>query len=225
MNCARNGIVQGIETGIQPNEFNCEVCIRGKMTRTPFRKTNIRQLKPLEIVHTDVCGPMRIESNGEARYFVTFTDDHSRWVEIQLIRNKDEVLNAFKRFKLFAEKQTGHSIKYLQSDNGTEYRNKAFDEFLTEHGIGRRLAITHTPEQNGVAERRNCTLVETARCLLIQSGLPPSFWGEAVNTANSIRNRCPSKSLNRKTPYEKWTGRVPDVRHLRELGCTAYTFE
>jgi len=139
------------------------------MMRTQFRKTNARQSKYLEIVHTNMCGPMRVESNGGAQYFITFTDDHSRWVKIQLIKSKDEALSAFKRFKLFAEKQTGHSIKYLQSDNDTEYRNKAFDEFLTEHSIGRRLTVTHTPEQNGVAKRQNRTLVETARCLLIQS--------------------------------------------------------
>jgi len=225
MECARGKHVRGIKVNVLPNDFECEVCLRGKMTRTPFPKTNDRQSKPLEIIHTDVWGPMKVESNGGARYFITFIDDHSRWVEIQLIKSKDEALSAFKRFKLFAEKQTGHKIKHIQSDNGTEYRNRAFDEFLEEQGISRRLTVTHTSEQNGVAERRNRTLVETARCLLIQSGLPPSFWGEAVNTANYIRNRCPSRSVEGKTPFEMWTGRTPDVRHLREFGCIAYTFE
>lgn len=83
--------------------------------------------------------------------------------------------------------------------------------------------MTHTPEQNGTAERRNRTLMDMTRCLLIQSGLPNSFWGEAVNTANHIRNRCPSRKLNGKTPHELWTGRTPNIKYFREFGCEAYT--
>jgi len=188
------------------------------MTRSPFPKASKRESELLEIIHSDLYGPMRVKSNGKARYVVTFIDDYSKWCEIRLLRRKDEVLNAFKDYKAFVEKQTGRNIKHLQSDNGKEYRNKEFDLFLKEHGIGRRLTVTHTPEQNGVAERRNRTLIEMARCLLIQSGLPPSFWGEAVNTANYIRNRCPSSSLNGKTSFEKWTGKAPDVRHFKEFG-------
>lgn len=221
----RNGNLKGIDLGVPKNELDCEICIRGKMTRTPFPTTSARNSKLLEIVHTDVCGPMRVESNGRARYIVTFIDDYSRWCEIRLLKRKDEVLDAFKEYKAFAEKLTGKSIKYLQSDNGKEYRSNEFDRFLKEHGIGRRLTVTHTPEQNGVTERRNRTLVEMARCLLIQSGLPPSFWGEAINTANYIRNRCPSRSLGGKTSFEKWRNEVPDVRHLREFGCNVYTLD
>jgi transposase InsO family protein len=219
----RNGKVRGVDLIVPREKIDCEVCILGKMTRTPFPKNTDRKSELLEIVHSDVCGPMRIESNGNARYFVTFIDDFSKWCEIRLLKKKDEVFKAFEEYKASAEKRTGKSIKYLQSDNGKEFRNERFDAFLKEHGIGRRLTVTNNPEQNGVAERRNRTLVEMARCLLIQSGLPSSFWGEAVNTANYIRNRCPSNSLNGETAYQKWTGDTPDVSHLREFGCSAYT--
>lgn len=168
---------------------------------------------------------MRVESNGKARYIVTFIDDYSRWCEIRLLKRKDEVFGAFKDFKVMAENLHGKKIKSLQSDNGKEYRNEAFDTFLKENGIARRLTVTHTSEQNGVAERRHRTLMDMTRCLLFQSSLPLSFWGEAVNTANYIRNRCPSKSFEGRTVYEKWTGKIPNVGHFKEFGFEVFTLD
>ena len=133
------------------------------------------------------------------------------------------MFQAFKEFKIFVEKQTGRNIKSIQTDNGREYVNREFDEFLKKNGIAHRLTVTHTPQQNGIAERKNRTLVEMARCLLIQSNLSPSFWGEAINTANYIRNRCPTNSLNGKTPFEMWTGKIPYVGYFREFGCPVYS--
>nr|CAH7744961.1 unnamed protein product [Callosobruchus chinensis] len=96
------------------------------------------------------------------------------------------------------------------------------DNLLKVHGISRRLTCPYTPEQNGIPERKNRALLDTARCLLMQSGLPPTFWAEAINTANYLRNRCPSKSLNGLTPYEMWTGKTPDISHLRDFGCNVF---
>lgn len=221
----RNGTVLGMNLNGSREKFDCETCIRGKMTRAPFPNTSDRSTDILEIIHSDVCGPMRVESNGRARYFITFIDDCTRWCEIKMLKKKSEALDAFKEFKNYVETQTERKIKCLQSDNGTEYLNKGFDEYLSESGIGRRLTVTHTPEQNGVAERKNRTLVEMARCLLIQSGLPSSFWGEAINTANYIRNRCPSRSIEGGTPFEKWTGKAPDVSDFREFGSEVFTLD
>lgn len=130
---------------------------------------------------------MRTESLGKSRYFVIFIDDASRWCEVRFLKNKSEVLQAFKDYKVLVENQTGKRIKYLQSDNGREYLNDSFDAYLKANGIGRRLTVSHTPEQNGVAERKNRTLLEMARCLLLQSSLPTSLWAEAINTANYVR--------------------------------------
>lgn len=221
--CDQNGVVRGMNLGELQEDFICEVCLRGKMTRLPFPVDSTRESKLLDIIHSDVCGPIRVETNGKARYIVTFIDDYSRWCEIRLLKRKDEVFNAFKDFKAFAENKHGRKIQYLQSDNGREYRNDAFDAFLKEADISRRTTVTHTSEQNGVAERRNRTLMDMTRCLLIQSSLPPSFWGEAINTANHIRNRCPSRSLGGKTPFEKWTGKVPNVSHFQEFGSQVFT--
>ncbi|KMQ92145.1 retrovirus-related pol polyprotein from transposon tnt 1-94 [Lasius niger] len=112
-------------------------------------------------------------------------------------------------------------MKVFHSDNGKEFCNSAMDRILKESGIQRRLTIPHTPEQNGAAERKNRTLVETARCLLAQSGLSTHFWAEAINTANYIRNRCTTKSLNGHTPHELWKGDKPNISHLRSFGSKA----
>jgi len=223
--CHEDKSVCGTDLKKVNREFVCEICVRGKMTKTPFPKNEPRNSEILEIIHSDVCGPMRTESNGGARYLVTFIDDYSRWCEIHLLRRKDEVLAAFKDFKMKVENYHSRKIKFLQTDNGKEYCNTEFDNFLRENGIQRRLTVTHTPEQNGVAERRNRTLLDTTRCLLIDSGLSQSFWGEAISTANYLRNRCPSSSLKGKTPFEKWNNRVPDVSHLRPFGTEVFTVD
>ena len=113
------------------------------------------------------------------------------------------------------EKQTGQKIKYLQSDNGREYYNRSFNSFLRNEDIRRRLSVPYTPEQNGIAERKNRTLTEMAQCMFIQAHLSHGFWTEAVSTANYIRNRCTTKRLEEKSPFEMWYGRRPDISHLR----------
>lgn len=173
-------------------------------------------------MHSDVCGPMRHASLGGARYLVTFIDNESRWCEVFMIEQKSDVLNAFKTYKAAAETFTGRKIKMLQSDNGREYCSNEFSEFLRKHGIKRRLMVPHTPQQNGVAERKNRTLVEMARCMMRHAAVPPIFWAEAINTANYIRNRCITKSLNRRVPYTAWTGKKPTLIHLKIFGTKAY---
>jgi transposase InsO family protein len=112
---------------------------------------------------------MRIESKGGARYFVTFTDDYSRWTQTYLIRKKSEVASKFREYKNFVETQLERKIKAVQSDNGKEYCNKEMDKFFRDSGIQRRLTTVYSPQQNGLAERKNRTLVEAARCMLLES--------------------------------------------------------
>ncbi|KMQ86259.1 retrovirus-related gag-pol polyprotein [Lasius niger] len=223
MDAQRNEIMKGLNLKNDDAKFTCDICLQGKMVRSPFPKKSERESEILEIVHSDICGPMRVESNGKAKYYVTFIDDNTRWCEVRFLKSKDEVLQRFKEFKNLVENQKEKKIKYLQSDNGTEYKSNQFDNFLKEHGIARRFSIAYNPEQNGIAERKNRTLNDMARCLLIQSGLPSSFWAEAISTANHIRNRCPTSSLNGKTPYEAWTGKKPNVSYFREFGCRVFS--
>ncbi|KAL0279418.1 UNVERIFIED_CONTAM: hypothetical protein PYX00_000982 [Menopon gallinae] len=200
---------------------NCDICIRGKLCRSPFVKDTASKAKLLEIIHSDVCGPMKTESLGKSKYFVTFTDEKSRWTEVYFIRKKSQVLEKFKEFRAKMEKLTERKIKFLQSDNGTEYVNNEFDKYLKENGIQRRLSISYSPQQNGISERKNRTLLDMARCLLIQAGMKPSFWAEAVNTANYIRNRCPTSAQN-SSPYEIFFGKQPYLGHMKEFGCDVF---
>lgn len=221
----KKGAAFGIDVGAECSAPACSICMRGKCASLPFNSSTSKCHKKLEIIHTDLCGPMRVESKGEAKYFMTFIDDYSRWGEVYFLRKKSDALSAFKEFKTFAEKQIGEKIKALQSDNGREFCNLDFDNFLKNHGIKRGLSTPYTPQQNGVAERKNRTLVEMARCLLIQGNLHRSFWGEAVYTANYLRNRSTSKSLDGRTPCERWTGKVPNLKHIRIIGTVVYILD
>ncbi|CAB0041972.1 unnamed protein product [Trichogramma brassicae] len=202
----------------------CSTCAIAKMTREPFESRVRYAAKPLEVIHTDVCSPMRTISKGGARWFATFIDEHTRFCHVYLMKEKSQVTEKFVEFKNMVEKQTGYSIKELQSDGGGEYDNRKLDNLCKDAGIKRRFTVPHTPQQNCLAERKNRTLVETARCLLTQSGLPKSFWAEAIMTANYTRNRCYTNTIGC-TPYEKWTGRKPDVSHMRPFGEKIYALD
>jgi len=115
--CHKDKSVCGMNLKDSMDTFTCEICARGKMTRTPFPTNEPRNSEKLQIIHSDVCGPMRVESIGKARYIVTFVDDYSRWCEIRLLKRKDEVLTAFKDFKAMAERLHGRKIIFLQTDN------------------------------------------------------------------------------------------------------------
>lgn len=135
-----------------------------------------------------------------------------------MLRKRSDVLKAFKNYKRRVEKQTRRHIKKLRTDNGKEYLSNDFKNFLEEEGISKQLSVEYTPQQNGVAECANRTIVEMVRCMLQQSGLPQSLWAEAVNTATYIRNRCPTKCLNDKTPIEAWTNKKPYVGFFHIFG-------
>ncbi|RXN30143.1 Retrovirus-related Pol poly from transposon TNT 1-94 [Labeo rohita] len=121
-----------------------------------------------------------------------------------------------------AEKSTGRQLKVLRTDNGGEYTSSEFQDFLKKEGIRHELTVPKTPEQNGVAERMNKTLMETVRSMLADAKLPQKFWAEALSTAVYLRNRSPTKSVKGMTPFEAWTGEKPTVDHLRIFGCTVY---
>lgn len=179
----------------------------------------------LGLIYSDICGPMNVESLGGAKYFVTFTDDCMRYTETVTLRNRSDVLEAFKSYKLKAEKQTGQQIKKIRTDNGKEYLSNAFKNFLKNEGILHQLSVEYTPQQNEVAEHKNRTLVEMARCMLLQGNLPPSLWAEAINAATYIRNRCTTKTLDGKIPFEEWTERKPYVGFFKVIGSKAIALD
>lgn len=199
----------------------CTTCMEGKMNRLPFKNIGTRASEPLQLIHTDLCGPMETSSIGGAKYYVTFIDDYSRKVYVYFIKHKSDTLEKFKQFKNLVENETERKIKVLRSDNGKEYVNREYQLFLEKFGIQHQTTNPYTPEQNGLAERMNRTLVDRARCLILNSRLDKSFWAEAVSTAAYIINRSPTKALDYKTPYEKWSGKKPNINNMRIFGCDA----
>ena len=210
-------LVKGMEK-VNFDSSNCLTCAKSKICEVPYVKKSNRSTKLLELIHSDVCGPMPVESIGGRRYFVTFIDDYSRYCKIYVMQSKNESYDKFVEFKNLVENQTGRNIKTLRTDNGTEYMNRVFEKSLRNWGIKHETSCTHSPAQNGMSERFNRTINDIARSLLMESGLSEPFWGEAVNTAVYIKNRSASKSLD-KTPYEMFFKRVPSVAHFRTFGC------
>jgi hypothetical protein len=159
---ALQNMVSGMNLGNMPcptSSFVCEGCIEGKQHRKPFPNNGgMCATKPLEIVHSDVCGPMRTTSLGGARYFVTYIDNFSRKVWVYLLNSKGECLEKFKEFKALVETQLEHKIKVFQLDNGGEYISKGFKRFLKAHDIEKQTSTMYRPQQNRVAERANRTL-------------------------------------------------------------------
>ena len=173
----------------------CESCLLGKMTKSPFKSTCERGEGLLDLIHTNVYGPFRSTTKDGNRFYVTFTDDYSRYRYIYLIKQKSETFEKFKEFKNEVENQLGRKIKMLRSDRGGEYLSLEFDDYLKECGIVSQLMPLRTPQLNGVAERRNRTLLDMIRSMMSRASLPISFWGYALETATHILNRVPTKRL------------------------------
>jgi transposase InsO family protein len=148
------------------------------------------------------------------RYFITITDDYSRYGYVYLLRNKNEAFEMFKTFKNEVENQLNNSIKILRSDRRGEYLSGAFQDHLSSCGMVSQLTPLGTPLHNGVSERRNRTILDMVRSMMARSTLPLSFWGFAMLSAAHILNMAPTKKVD-KTPYEIWHGKVPSLSYLK----------
>ncbi|UYV78997.1 hypothetical protein LAZ67_17000580, partial [Cordylochernes scorpioides] len=220
---AKGELVKGLEISSMDRSL-CDDCCVAKSTKEPHKPIrNIRSKRPLELVHTDICGPMPVRSIGGSAYFLTFIDDYSRKITLFCLKHKNEVLKHFDSYLARAERETGHKLKVLISDNGLEYCNHEFKTRLEQLGIKHELTNTYSPPMNGVAERANRVLLDITRSCLHSADLPQRFWAEAVNTAAYIRNKCYNSALGDKVPDELWSSRKPSVRHLKAFGCLAYS--
>ena len=187
----------------------CEGCIEGKMHRKSFKSSQSRKM---ELIHSDVCGPLSI---GGSKYFVTFIDDYSRCCAVYFMKQKSEVFAKFKEFEAITTNTSGCGIVRLRTDNGGEYPTKEFMDYLKSRGIQH--------EQNGVPERMNHRLMESARSMMAHAGVTNQYWAEAIATAAYLRNRAPTSVIKEgKTPYERWYGKRPCISHLKVFGCIAY---
>jgi transposase InsO family protein len=156
------------------------------------------------------------------RYFLLLIDDYSRFMWIKLLPSKDAEPATIKQIQAAAERKSGKRLRALRMHRGGEYTAGHFNEYWAELRLRRELTALYSPQQNGVVERRNQSVVGTARSMLKAKGLPGMFWGEAVNTAVYLLNRSSSKRIGGKTPYELWNGGSPAVHHLRTFGCVGH---
>ena len=188
--------VEGISCSSGEVNRECEACAQGKMDRIPFPKKSEKEThQPRHLVHSDLCGPMNVDSVGGSKYVLTLTDDYTRYVTAYFIKSKSDVVSKF--------------VEYVT---------------MMEKGIAHQLTNPYTPEQNGVSERLNRTLVESARSMLIYAKMPLKFWAEAVNTAHvyNLHNRSPTSALKDKTPFERWFGKKPNVSNLKVFGSVCF---
>lgn len=206
---------------------DCEACTIGKAARLPFPTSPNRSTHPLQLVHTDLCGPFQEGSHTGGIYLMTITDDYSRFVWVSLLNDKTSAstMRAIQEYKAWAEKRqhhAGHRLMAIRSDGGGEYWSGISRQFLAEHGIEGQSTAPYSPNSNGVAERVNRTIMERVRTVLRWSGLTRAVWPQAVHYIVHTINRCPTRALQGKTPYEAWTGNKPDISHLRPFGCVVY---
>nr|GEV30559.1 hypothetical protein [Tanacetum cinerariifolium] len=191
----------------------CVSCMSGKMARKPYTHQVERAKDLLGLIHTDVCGPFKIMSRQGACYFVTFTDDFSRYGYVYLLKHKHEVFETFKVFQKEVENQLGKSIKSLRSDRGGEYMSQEFLDHLKDHGIITHRTPPYTSQHNGVSERRNRTLLDMVRSMMSQTTLPKSFWDYALETAARILNMGCEALVKRDTLTN------PDKLEPRSIKC------
>nr|KAJ0217507.1 hypothetical protein LSAT_V11C300129920 [Lactuca sativa] len=170
----------------------------------------------------DLFGPIPVRSLGGNKYTLVVVDEFTRFTWVVFLKKKSHAAQEIISLIRKNETLTGLKVKQLRSDHGTEFRNSTLEEFCDHKGIGQNFSAPRTPQQNGVAERRNRTLIEAGRTLMIHAGLPITFWAEAVNTACFTQNRSLIHRIHKKTPYEMLKDRKPDVSFFHVFGCVCY---
>ena len=213
-------VVEGMKiTG--NTKLDCSVCTEGKFTNNRNRKMDAKAKAPLDLVHTDLAGPIDPTGQDGHKYAISFTDDYSGAVAVYFMKNKSDATLATKKF--LSDSAPYGSVKCIRSDNGGEYTGDAFQSLLRDRGIRHETSCPHSPHQNGTAERQWRTLFEMGRCLLLEKGLPKTLWPYAVQSAAHIRNRCYNDRV-KNTPYFMLTGRKPNLAKMWIFGsdCFAY---
>ncbi|GJU65101.1 putative ribonuclease H-like domain-containing protein [Tanacetum coccineum] len=218
---AKHGLVNGLPSKLFTNENNCVACNKGKQHKASYKAiTAVSTIsEPLQLLYMDLFGPTSIRSIDHKSYSLVVTDDFSRFSWVFFLGTKDETFYILRDFITFVENQLTKKVKAIRCDNGTEFKNSNLIELCGSKGIKRDYSVARTPQQNGVAERKNRTLIEAARTMLADSKLPTMFWTEAVSTACYVLNRVLVTRPHNKTPYELLSGKVPNISHLKPFGC------
>ncbi|KAJ9545106.1 hypothetical protein OSB04_024813 [Centaurea solstitialis] len=220
---ASGGLVKGLPKLTFDRDSLSPACQMGKMKRSSHKsKTECSCQSPLEMIHMDLCGPMSIQSINGKKYIIVMVDEYSRYTWLEFLRMKSKapelIIKFIKRIQVLLQLP----VRKIRSDNGTEFKNATLDAYLTSVGISHNFSGAYIPQQNGFVERRNRTLVEAARTMLAYSGLPLTFWAEAVSRACFTQNRTIITKSFKKTPYHIINHRVPNVKFFHVFGCRCY---
>ena len=219
----KGGHILGLTDVVFEKDRPCGACQAGKQVGAPHPAKNVMTTKrPLEMLHMDLFGPIAYISIGGNKYGLVIVDDYSRFTWVFFLHDKSETQGVLKKFLKRAQNEFSLRIKKIRSDNGSEFKNTQVEEFLDEEGIKHEFSAPYSPQQNGVAERKNRTLIEMARSMLDEYKTSDRFWAEAVNTACHATNRLYLHRLLKKTPYELLTGNKPNVSYFRVFGSKCY---
>jgi len=220
----KNKDIDGLKCFSMAVKDVCEPCVYGKAALTPMPNAGGGLLtKRLQLVHSDVGGPMSQLSRGGALYLGTFTDDFSQWTDVVFLQKKSDLLSEFKKWLTNAQLHTGTKIKILRSDKGVEYVSNAFKAFHDETGTTHQTTVSDTPQHNGVAGRLNRVLVEMARTMMQHKDIDQDLWADAIKTAVYTKNRVISRAVPvGKKFFELWTRNKPSVSHMRVFGSTCW---
>ncbi|GJV73548.1 putative ribonuclease H-like domain-containing protein [Tanacetum coccineum] len=216
----KENLVRGLPSKHFENDQTCVACLKGKQHKASCKsKIQNSITQPLFMLHMDLFGPTFVSSLMNKKYCLVVTDDYSRFTWVFFLASKDETSGILKSFITEIENLVDKKVKIIRCDNETEFKNRVMSEFCKQKGIKREFSVARTPQQNGVAERRNRTLIEAARTMLADSKLPTIFWAEAVNTACYVQNRVLVVKPHNKTPYELFRGRTHALSFIRPFGC------
>ncbi|GJR49123.1 putative ribonuclease H-like domain-containing protein [Tanacetum coccineum] len=211
----KGNLVRGLPSKIFQNDHTCVACQKGKQHKASYKAKLVSSIsQPLQLLHMDLFGPTSVRSINHKTYCLVITDDFSKFSWVFFLRTKDETSGILKDFIRQIENQLNQKVKTIRCDNGTEFKNRDIIEFCGSKGIKREYSNARTPQQNGVAKRKNRTLIEAARTMLADSFLPNTFWAEAVSTACYVLNRVLVTKPHNKTPYELITGGIITKLHF-----------
>jgi transposase InsO family protein len=201
----------------------CSACQAGKQVGVHHPHKNIMMMdRPLELLHMDLFGPIAYISIDGSKYCLVIVDDYSRFTWVFFLQEKSQTQDTLKGFLRWAQNEFGLRIKKIRSDNGTEFNNSQIEGFLEEEGIKHEFSSPYTPQQNGVVERKNRTLLDMARTMLDEYKTPDRFWAEAINTACYSINRLYLHRILKKTSYELLTGKKSNVSYFRVFGSKCF---
>ncbi|GJU00977.1 retrovirus-related pol polyprotein from transposon TNT 1-94 [Tanacetum coccineum] len=222
---ARHGLVRGLPKLKFEKDHLCSACAMGKSKKKPHKpKSEDTNQEKLYLLHMDLCGPMRVASVNGKKYILVIVDDYSRFTWVKCLRSKDEAPDFIIKFLKMIQVRLKVPVRRIRTDNGTEFVNQTLREYYEKVGISHETSVARSPQQNGVVERRNRTLIEAARTMLIYAKAPLFLWAEAVATACYTQNRSIIRLRHGKTPYELLHDKPPTYQFYPKVGISHETY-